>query len=845
MKPLKILFIISLVLLTKNYTSAQTITIPDPEFATWIQTNYPTCISGDQLDTICLDGLDITSVVISSTSIANLSGLEYFREVTSLYVGGNSLLTTLNNLPPNLDDFTCNNNSLLTTPPLLPNSITWLSFSYSYFNIISSLPSSLKTFHCDNSSTTSITALPNGLHVFNCSNSPLVSLPVLPISLKNLNCSAIGLSFLPALNDSLEELYCDYNILTSLPALPASLKILICQSNQLTALPALPLGLTDLGCRYNMITSLPSLPVSLKNLECSDNLLTTLPNVTSGQLQMLLCNNNQLTELPYLVEGLLTLQCENNLLTDIPNLPNSLGSIYLTNNPGLNCLPNIPIYLAGIGGLYDGGTGITCYPNYSINMNSSISKPLCLPDDPINNPNDCPGFVNIYGHSFYDIDEDCLKDTNDFYLKNIRLNLLDSAGNYLQSLFTTHGDSVAFNTRLGLYTIEMDTLPDYLTTTCPISQDIEYLLSPPTDTAMRFGLTCNFFDTGIKSIVPAGWVFPGEQHQLFIQAGDLSQFYGVSCADSMAVSSTITVTATGPVHYVGPASFALTPTSVVGNTLTYSISSFDTTDIFTSFNSVFETDTTAIAGDTVCINVSIANSITGDLDLTNNSYSYCYPVINSYDPNIKLVNHELVAPGFSDDLVYTIYFQNTGNAPAFNIRLEDTLDAALDLETFEVLNYSHSCKTTLNHTSRKLVVKFDYILLPDSATNPQGSIGFIQYKIKPIVPMVNGDQIKNTAHIIFDYNAPIITNTATTVAGFLGEHEILTNSDIIVYPNPTTDYIYINSSKGITCNIYTLYGTKIMESLQLPIDVSTINTGVYLLEIKLNNQRWVKKITKF
>jgi uncharacterized repeat protein (TIGR01451 family) len=71
-----------------------------------------------------------------------------------------------------------------------------------------------------------------------------------------------------------------------------------------------------------------------------------------------------------------------------------------------------------------------------------------------------------------------------------------------------------------------------------------------------------------------------------------------------------------------------------------------------------------------------------DGDTSNNVYDFCYKVVNSYDPNMKEVYPVNVLPGYDDWFTYTIHFQNTGNAPAFNIRLRDTLDAQFRCQYF-------------------------------------------------------------------------------------------------------------------------------------------------------------------
>jgi hypothetical protein len=60
---------------------------------------------------------------------------------------------------------------------------------------------------------------------------------------------------------------------------------------------------------------------------------------------------------------------------------------------------------------------------------------------------------------------------------------------------------------------------------------------------------------------------------------------------------------------------------------------------------------------------------------------------------------------------------------------------------------------------RELVFTFENILLPDSTTNFEGSLGHVYFQVKPRAGLVPGTVIENTAAIYFDFNAPIITNT--------------------------------------------------------------------------------------
>ena len=69
----------------------------------------------------------------------------------------------------------------------------------------------------------------------------------------------------------------------------------------------------------------------------------------------------------------------------------------------------------------------------------------------------------------------------------------------------------------------------------------------------------------------------------------------------------------------------------------------------------------------------------------------------------------------------------------------------------------------INGTSVKF--NFDGINLPDSNSNEPASHGWITYTIDQVPGLLVGTQIRNTAAIYFDYNAPVITNTTLNTIG--------------------------------------------------------------------------------
>ena len=145
-------------------------------------------------------------------------------------------------------------------------------------------------------------------------------------------------------------------------------------------------------------------------------------------------------------------------------------------------------------------------------------------------------------------------------------------------------------------------------------------------------------------------------------------------------------------------------------------------------------------------------------------YSYHPIVLCSYDPNDKLAN----PPGYKEEkyilkeypVTYTVRFQNTGNAPAIDVRILDTIDANLDMSTFKVVNSSFPVQTIVDE--HFIEFYFRNIWLPDSLSNEPESHGFVSYEIKPKPGLDDFTLVENTAHIVFDFNPAIVTNTVSS-----------------------------------------------------------------------------------
>lgn len=111
-----------------------------------------------------------------------------------------------------------------------------------------------------------------------------------------------------------------------------------------------------------------------------------------------------------------------------------------------------------------------------------------------------------------------------------------------------------------------------------------------------------------------------------------------------------------------------------------------------------------------------------------------------------------------DTLEYTIHFQNLGGAPAQNVSLINNLDVNIDLSSFHLIASSHPCDYCLSGDGQ-LRVDFAEINLAPIDSNYIESMGFITYEVHLKQGLQYLDKIYSQAHIVFDLNPPISTNT--------------------------------------------------------------------------------------
>ncbi len=363
----------------------QVINIPDPNFKAFLVANYDTNGDGEieVSEAEVVTSIDTPGTSASPGNIQDLTGIEYFtnltyldcswEKLTNLNVGNNIALETLYcndnqltelNVSSNtaLDYIDCSNNQLTNLDVSNDTDLQVLSCCDNHLRDLKlDGDTNLQRLYCSNNQLTSLDVTSNtALNELNCSNNQLTDLDVsnntalrrfycgdnqltdLDVSsntaLDELDCSENQLTDLDVSNNTyLRRLYCSNNQLTNLDVTNnTAIDSLDCSNNQLTGLDVTKNTALDyLDCSNNQLTSLDvSNNTYLYSLDCSNNLLTGLDVSNNTFLYFLDCSNNQLTGIDVTKNTALDyLDCSNNQLTSLDVSNNTyLQRLYCSNN---------------------------------------------------------------------------------------------------------------------------------------------------------------------------------------------------------------------------------------------------------------------------------------------------------------------------------------------------------------------------------------------------------------------------------------------------------------------------------------------------------------------------------
>jgi uncharacterized repeat protein (TIGR01451 family) len=764
--------------------------VPDPALAAQLEIAVPAAMNGNVLDTLHPSLTTVYGLIMNGDGLTDLSGLQYFTNLITLYAAGNPITDGVEHLPPSLAALYLSNCGI-DTLPYLPN-IVMLQCMGNDLTSLPQLPNTLQELWCDANPLTALPALPGSLRTLYCGACGLSTLPPLPAGLEILGCSSNQLTSLPTLPPALERLYCNDNLLAALPTLPFGLFYLFCDDNLLTQLPALPSSLRRIDCQVNQLSSLPALPDSLYQLTCFLNPLTALPPLPSLYFWKLTCGNSLLTTLPALPGSLQSLNCTNTLLQCVPVLPNSLQELDLAGS-NVTCLPNIPLS-------FNPGISMLGFPITLCNVNTAP----------------CPIQQAAFtGHLFHDDDGDGIRDPGEppFPMGVARaLPGNDLTGPAPDGSYVLPVDSGAHivGGRPLLYCV--NTTSDDTVTLAPMQvdslRDIGYQKIPGV-----YDLTVDVMGDLPRQGLPAlSWIT-------------------VHNVGTEPTSATVTFAPDPAVQWVAADE---PPTSVVGNVAEWSVqlAPWQTWSTKVSYHTPYTVPAATILHHTLSATPALADTTPANNTMVQDAW-----VVHSCDPNDKTVTPSTLTPAqgeAGDTLEYVLRFQNVGTAAALRVVITDTLSAMLDHGSIQLVNRSHDCSWYLHQGV--LHVIFDPIFLPDSVTDEAGSHGAVKFTLATAQGLIPGTVIGNQANIYFDFNEPVITNTAECIVqDDVGITEATTGAPLI-WPNPAMDLVMVSMGRGGgTIEVFDLSGRCVhrqdLKGTLGSMDVRSLPPGNYVLRV--------------
>ena len=233
-----------------------------------------------------------------------------------------------------------------------------------------------------------------------------------------------------------------------------------------------------------------------------------------------------------------------------------------------------------------------------------------------------------------------------------------------------------------------------------------------------------------------------------------------------------------------------------------------------------------------------------DNDSSDNFDTLRQKVVSAYDPNEKQSYPSGQTSKPVTEITYQINFQNEGDDYARNVIISDTLDKQLPAYEITLNNASHPYKLSID--GNILYFTFENINLLPKKDNQQASKGHINFSAKLRRDMSVGETIANKAHIFFDYEKPVLTNTAsinrvskidTTTGIPIISNSFTVSNSFIVYPNPTNGNLVINNTtmSSQTMCIYSIDG-KMVHSFLIygfntkTIDMTAFSSGIYFIK---------------
>lgn len=432
-----------------------------------------------------------------------------------------------------------------------------------------------------------------------------------------------------------------------------------------------------------------------------------------------------------------------------------------------------------------------------------------------------------YGRGFFDTNQNCNFDTPEKTNSQFKLLFKNLATSVTTTIFPDiEGEfGVGPNLDFGTYQVKVLSLKNYLKLACAV--DSFTYIHTATSTAVS---DIPFLDTLFNDVSVNLSIYQNHrwnfENNVYLNIRNFGTLNSKISPIEFNFPSAVTIKSTNPTY-----------DSIANNKIYWHLDTFISHHPeYFSINYVADTakfhlnDTITFLINAICSNV--------DIDTLNNKIIVKKRVVSSFDPNEKYCSQPIVLKQGTTDFNYTVVFQNTGNAEAYEVVVIDTIDSRFDISTFSITESSHLLRSSIQNNI--LTVRFVEINLPDSHSNEPKSHGYFSYNVKLKKPLSLNEEIKNTAYIYFDKNPAIITNTTTNRYILSG----ITNStdyQLGVYPNPASTLVSFQNPEHEGALLLDLIGNVLLVTKNSSLDVSHLPSGMYIIKVGQRAAKFIKE----
>jgi len=852
-------------------SQAQIVNIPDANFKTKLLAASPTNqIAKNQFNNFVKIDVNNNSEIevseaslisylnISNSTIANLTGIQSFvnltflncstNQLTALNLTNNTLLSNLQcfdnqlisitGIATNIRDIGCSNNQLTTlnvsNKPMLFN-LKCNNNLLTSLNITNTFAISSLDYSTNQIQNINLTPLAASLQTLVMGGNPYTSIVNITslINLNFLDVGNIGLNYFP-LNQLNMPLFTNLTTLknNNVPlgninyGLIPNLQFLSAQNTNLTAINLTNLtNIRFLLLGLNQLDSIDVTPLpNLESLVLNSNPLSSILFGNHPLLASVFVTNSNMTSLDFsFLPALSSLSVNSNSLLTTLNIKNNRNE-----NANFSNCPNLEYICADDSQINTIQSRIASYGYTNCHVNSYCSF--------------VPGgnFYTIQGNTRFDNNSNGC-DVTDITAGNQKFNIssVATAG----TLIADESGTYSIFVQSGTHTITPQfENPSYFNVS-PATTTVTFPASPSPFT-QNFCVTANGVKNDVETTIiatnPARPGFDANYKIIYKNKGNQVSNGSLNFNFNDAKMDLVSAL---PVN-----------NSAVTNSLVWNytgLNPFETREINLVFNINSPMETPAVNGGDV-LNYTATIVGTTDIMPSDNTMTLNQTVVNSFDPNDKIcLEGNTITPTMVGNFVhYVIRFENTGTFAAQNVVVSDFID----LTKFEIASLvpqrsSHSFATRINNASGKVEFIFENINLPfDDANND----GYVAFKIKTKSTLVLGNTFTNKANIYFDFNFPIITNTVSTIVAALNSQDFEFGTYFTLYPTPAKEELNINVNGQIDVRsvaIYTMLGQLVLAYTTAEtitsLDVSQLKTGTYFIKLVTNkgtaSQKFIKE----